>query len=189
LVQDVFFFGVCETGSDPKAGSVVCDFCQSGQGGSEQSSCAAVPEADLHRLNRSLSGRRGICPPMGGRRLKLTGSNNEGIPWIRLAQPYPERLCHAFGGRVFESCLEVGGRPGLQREWRGALVGWAEARARPRRLDVPVDTLTLDARAFAWSLRHIALSRLEARIRQLHLVGNVLRASPSTVVAPASTMR
>ena len=47
---------------------------------------------DLHRLQRLCTGR-GLCSRTRKPHFKLTGSNHQGIPWTRVAQPYPSGLC------------------------------------------------------------------------------------------------
>lgn len=52
-----------------------------------------IQEQDAMRLNRLCTGSRGICGRANAPHHQLTGSGPGGIPWTRIAQPYPKPLC------------------------------------------------------------------------------------------------
>lgn len=53
-----------------------------------------VEYEDSLRLQRTCSGTRGFCGRTNKQHFQLTGSGPGGVPWTRIAQPYPKRLCH-----------------------------------------------------------------------------------------------
>jgi hypothetical protein len=76
---------------------VVADFCQFGTKWRKRTRflCGNIDPLDLQRVNLKCSGH-GWCSATNKPHFQLTGSNNKGIPWTRIAQPYPTKLCHAL---------------------------------------------------------------------------------------------
>lgn len=54
--------------------------------------CGNLDTQDVDRLRHLCKGR-GLCSFSGKSHFQLTGSNHQGIPWTRIAQPYPTGLC------------------------------------------------------------------------------------------------
>ena len=54
-----------------------------------------IVEDDLHRLQRRCEGPNGLCSRTGLPRWPLTGSC-KGVPWTKIAEPYPAQLCTAL---------------------------------------------------------------------------------------------
>lgn len=48
---------------------------------------------DFQRCGRLCVGNKGICSRTGKPHFQLTGSSPQGVPWTRVAQPYPHKLC------------------------------------------------------------------------------------------------
>lgn len=74
----------------------VLDFCQYGTRWSKRTRMLLgnIDQFDSLRLSTRLCSGHGFCSRTGHRHFQLTGSNRQGIPWTRIAQPYPARLCH-----------------------------------------------------------------------------------------------
>ena len=53
-----------------------------------------INEQDTMRLQQTCSGTRGFCGRTNQQHFQLTRSGPRGVPWTRIAQPYPKRLCH-----------------------------------------------------------------------------------------------
>eukprot|EP00975_Prorocentrum_lima_P051623 10810770-Prorocentrum_lima.AAC.1 len=72
-----------------------CDFCQYGSRWRKRTRfmCGHIDHNDLQRLSRQCSGK-GVCSRTGRPHIQLTGSGPGGVPWTRIAQPYPGALCH-----------------------------------------------------------------------------------------------
>ena len=58
--------------------------------------CGNIPEHMLSDLRRTCSGRGGLCSRTGKPHLVLSGSSPSGVPWTKIAQVYPRRLCVAL---------------------------------------------------------------------------------------------
>ena len=77
--------------------TVVVDFCQYHTIWRKRTRllCGNINTDDLERMRlRRCSGTRGYCSRTQRKHFQLSGSNKKGIPWTRVAQPYPPRLCH-----------------------------------------------------------------------------------------------
>ena len=74
----------------------VCDFCQYGTNWRKRTRFLAgnLDECDLGRIQRRCQAQAGWCSRSGKKHFQLTGSNSKGVPWTRVAQPYPAQLCH-----------------------------------------------------------------------------------------------
>ena len=74
---------------------VTCDFCQYGTAWRKRTRllCGHCDGLDLVRISKMCSGR-GVCSRTRKPHLQLTGSSPQGVPWTRVAQPYPPKLCH-----------------------------------------------------------------------------------------------
>lgn len=78
---------------------VVCDQCQYGQPWRKATAflCFGLSPENLVRLSKRCSGARGWCSKLNGYHRTLTGQHPQlGIPWTRLAEHYPPRLCEAL---------------------------------------------------------------------------------------------
>ena len=77
----------------PHVVCVLTDFCQYGCAWRKRTKlmCGNLDSQDVHRLQRLCTGR-GLCSRTSKRHFQLTGSNRQGIPWTRVAQPYPQGL-------------------------------------------------------------------------------------------------
>ena len=75
--------------------AVTTDFCQYGVSWRKRTLllCSRIDEQDLVRCQRLCTGPPGFCAT-GLRHVQLTGSNKQGAPFTRTAQPYPAKLCH-----------------------------------------------------------------------------------------------
>ena len=60
---------------------------------------------DVQRLNRLCTGKRGNCSRTGDRHFQLTGSGPGNLPWTRIAQPYPTKLCHSLAHVLLSTTL------------------------------------------------------------------------------------
>lgn len=76
--------------------SFVTDFCQFGTRWRKRTKFLVgnLCEDDIARCRRLCQGPPGICSRTHKHHLQLTGSASNGIPWTRIAQPYPKQLCH-----------------------------------------------------------------------------------------------
>ena len=74
--------------------SVITDFCQYGTRWRKRTKllCGNLDTQDLDRLDKRCTGS-GLCSRSGHPHFQLTGSNHQGVPWTRVAQPYPRGLC------------------------------------------------------------------------------------------------
>ena len=79
----------------PNVQVAVCDFCQYNAQWRKRTRflCGHVDGQDLARLQKRCWGH-GICSRTNKPHIQLTGSNSQGVPWTRIAQPYPGQLCH-----------------------------------------------------------------------------------------------
>lgn len=77
---------------------IVTDFCMFNTPWRKRTRLLAgnIDELDLQRCHRRCHGSSGICSRSGKPHFHLTGSNSKGVPWTRVAQPYPPQLCHAL---------------------------------------------------------------------------------------------
>jgi hypothetical protein len=82
--------------NDPDVQIVVSDFCQFGTKWRKRTRflCGNIDYNDLHRVRHMCLGKE-VCNVTGKPHFHLTGSQH-GIPWTRIAQPYPPRLCHGL---------------------------------------------------------------------------------------------
>ena len=80
--------------SCPHVCTVITDFCQYGCPWRKRTKllCGNLDTQDVARLSRLCTGR-GICSKSLKQHFHLTGSNHQGVPWTRIAQPYPTGLC------------------------------------------------------------------------------------------------
>lgn len=62
---------------------------------------------DSQRLQVLCSGTSGLCSRTQRKHFQLTGSGPKGIPWTRIAQPYPRRLCHHLAHVLLASKLLI----------------------------------------------------------------------------------
>ena len=76
---------------------IVTDFCQFGTCWRKRTRllCGNLQWDDVARCQRTCLGH-GICSRTNKQHFQLTGSNKHGVPWTRVAQPYPHQLCHAL---------------------------------------------------------------------------------------------
>ena len=74
--------------------TVLTDFCQHGCAWRKRTKllCGNLDAQDVARLSRLCTGR-GVCSKSLKQHFQLTGSNHLGVPWTRVAQPYPAGLC------------------------------------------------------------------------------------------------
>ena len=74
--------------------AVFTDCCQYGCRWRKRSNllCGNLDAQDVARLEKLWTGR-GLCSRTHLPHFQLTGSNHQGIPWTRIAQPYPTGLC------------------------------------------------------------------------------------------------
>eukprot|EP00972_Heterocapsa_arctica_P086682 12778374-Heterocapsa_arctica.AAC.1 len=85
--------------------TVVSDFCQYGKRWRKRTRflCGNIDPSFLHRMDRQCQGRHGVCSKSHQLHFQLTGSSPQGIPWTRIAQPYPPVLCHALAHALTSS--------------------------------------------------------------------------------------
>ena len=78
----------------PHCVTVLTDSCQFGTKWRKRSRllCGHLDSQDVARLERLCAGR-GLCSQTGSKHFQLTGSNHQGIPWTRIAEPYAKGLC------------------------------------------------------------------------------------------------
>lgn len=76
--------------------ALLTDFCQFGTRWRKRTKLlfGNLAEDDIARCSRMCHGPPGICSRTHKHHFQLTGSNRNGIPWTRVAQPYPAALCH-----------------------------------------------------------------------------------------------
>ena len=74
----------------------VLDFCQYGTPWRKRIRflLGNIDSFDSLRLDNRLCSGHGVCSQTDKRHFHLTGSNKQGVPWTRISQPYPPRLCH-----------------------------------------------------------------------------------------------
>ena len=84
--------------SDVDVHLLVTDFCQWGTRWRKRTRllCGHLSPAARESLVRTCTGR-GRCSRTGKPHIQLTGSGPGNIPWTRIAQPYPDGLCHQLG--------------------------------------------------------------------------------------------
>lgn len=82
----------------PSIHYVVTDFCQWGTPWKKPTAFMVgnLDSLDSRRLEVRCSGPRGLCSRTGQRHFLLTGSNGKGVPYTRVAQPYPKKLCSSL---------------------------------------------------------------------------------------------
>ena len=82
----------------PSIHYVVTDFCQWGTPWKKPTAFMVgnLDTFDSRRLEVRCSGPRGLCSRTGQRHFLLTGSNGKGVPYTRVAQPYPKKLCSSL---------------------------------------------------------------------------------------------
>eukprot|EP00972_Heterocapsa_arctica_P102846 15157483-Heterocapsa_arctica.AAC.1 len=51
--------------------------------------CGSIDLSFLRRMVRQCQGRHGVSSKLHQLHFQLTGSSPQGIPWTRIAQPYP----------------------------------------------------------------------------------------------------
>ena len=80
--------------NSPNCTVVISDFCQFGTLWRKRTKflCGNLDTQDVARIGRLCQGR-GTCDRTGRPHFQLTGSNHKGVPWTRIAQPYPAQLC------------------------------------------------------------------------------------------------
>ena len=81
---------------DERVTTIVLDFCAFGTAWRKRTRILVgnVQEPDLGRLfGRICPSRECVCSFTGKTHFQLTGSNSKGVPWTRIAQPYPAKLC------------------------------------------------------------------------------------------------
>ena len=89
--------------------TIVTDFCQWGTRWRKRTRLLAgnINPIDLERLQKICRGSRGLCSRTGCQHFQLTGSNSHGVPWTRVAQPYPARLCHSLAHSLLAKYMIV----------------------------------------------------------------------------------
>ena len=80
--------------TSPACNLIITDFCQYNTRWRKRTALLTgnLDLQDCERLQRRCSGPVGWCSKTGCRHWQLTGSHH-GIPWTRIAQPYPKLLC------------------------------------------------------------------------------------------------
>ena len=88
-----------------KAHFVTTDFCQWGTAWRKRTLlvCGNIDACDVAGLNRMCSGNKGICSRSQRKHHMLTGSNEKGIPWTRVAQPYPAGLARQLASSLLSA--------------------------------------------------------------------------------------
>ena len=78
----------------PHCVTVLTDSCQFGTKWRKRGRLLRghLDSQDVARLERLCAGR-GLCSQTGSKHFQLTGSNRQGIPWTRIAEPYAKGLC------------------------------------------------------------------------------------------------
>ena len=76
--------------------SIITDFCQFGTKWRKRTKLLVgnMYEDDIARCSRLCAGPPGYCSRTVKKQQQLTGSTRNGVPWTRVAQPYPKQLCH-----------------------------------------------------------------------------------------------
>ena len=76
--------------------TIVTDFCQFGTKWRKRAKLLVgnMDPDDIARCCRLCHGPPGLCSRTQKRHFHLTGSARNGVPWTRIAQPYPPQLCH-----------------------------------------------------------------------------------------------
>ena len=89
--------------------TIVTDFCQWGTRWRKRTRLLAgnINPIDLERLQRFCRDSKGLCSRTGCQHFQLTGSNSHGVPWTRVAQPYPARLCHSLAHSLLAKYMIV----------------------------------------------------------------------------------
>ena len=81
---------------DERVATIILDFCAFGTAWRKRTRILVgnVQEPDLGRLfGKICPSRDGVYSFFGKTNFQLTGSNSKGVPWTRIAQPYPVELC------------------------------------------------------------------------------------------------
>ena len=78
-----------------KVSFVVGDFCQFGTPWKKPTGflCVNIAPADVALLGRRCTKTNGCCNKTGKPHIVLSGTSPQGVPWTRVAQPYPNALC------------------------------------------------------------------------------------------------
>ena len=81
--------------NDDRTELIQNDFCQFGTRWRKRTWFLAgnLDVCDLQRLRKQCCGTGGVCSRTKRPHLVLTGSSPSGVPWTRIAQPYPRKLC------------------------------------------------------------------------------------------------
>lgn len=89
--------------------TVVTDFCMWGTKWRKRTRLLVgnVDPCDVGRLRKLCCGKKGFCSRTQKRHFQLTGSGPNGIPWTRIAQPYPTRLCHSLAHVLLSSTIAL----------------------------------------------------------------------------------
>ena len=66
-----------------------------------------IDPQDSLGLQKTCSGTRGFCGRSNRKHFQLTGSGPGGVPWTRIAQPYPRQLCHVLAHTLVVDKLVV----------------------------------------------------------------------------------
>ena len=82
----------------PQVHFVITDFCQWGTPWKKPTALMIgnLDQLDSRRLEARCSGPKGLCSRTGQKHFLLTGSNSKGVPYTRVAQPYPQKLCRSL---------------------------------------------------------------------------------------------
>ena len=73
---------------------ITTDFCGFGTRWRKRTTlvCGNLEPCDTGGLGRTCCGRHGFCSYTKKKHFQLTGSSPGGVPWTRVAQPYPRKL-------------------------------------------------------------------------------------------------
>ena len=83
------------------------DFCQFGTRWRKATGflCINLPHDKVtQQLHHTCSGTRGFCSATDERHIQLTGSAPSGVPWTKIAQPYPTKLCMSLARLLVGKC-------------------------------------------------------------------------------------
>ena len=91
----------------PQVHFVRADFCCFGTPWKKPTGfmCGNLDWSDLQVLDRQCCGTPPLCGRTGSAHFQLTGSGPGGVPWTRIAQPYPRQLCAALGKIFVNSAI------------------------------------------------------------------------------------
>ena len=71
---------------------VIVDFCQFKKRRRKRTRLRVWLMSELTTVSRTCSGRHGVCSATGKPHIVLSGRNRNGIPWTKIAEPYPALL-------------------------------------------------------------------------------------------------